>query len=115
MEVPLKDESKLNTWVTRLILISLRSLWPFLYFSCSGILSLRMGAFPVRIYLIIMGCILATICAYLILLKYQKLIQQFGRDNVSWGKGSEPGPMPWKKPMKRCARKLPKGAGWRRP
>jgi PAS domain S-box-containing protein len=33
----------------------------------------------------IIGCTLATICAYLLLLKYQKLIQQFGRDNVQLG------------------------------
>ena len=38
-----------------------------------------------NIYLSIMGCTLATICAYLLLLKYQKLIQQFGRDNVQLG------------------------------
>ena len=38
-----------------------------------------------NIYLSIMGCTLATICAYLILLKYQKLIQQFSRDNVQLG------------------------------
>ncbi len=38
-----------------------------------------------NIYLSIFGCTLATICAYLLLLKYQKLIQQFGRDNVQLG------------------------------
>ena len=38
-----------------------------------------------NIYLSIIGCTLATICAYLLLLKYQKLIQQFGRDNVQLG------------------------------
>ena len=32
-----------------------------------------------------MGCTLATICAYLILLKYQKLIQQFSRENLQLG------------------------------
>ena len=38
-----------------------------------------------NIYLSIMGCTLATICAYLILLKYQTLIRQFSRDNVQLG------------------------------
>ena len=35
-----------------------------------------------NIYLSILGCTLATICAYLILMKYQMLIQDFSRDNV---------------------------------
>ena len=38
-----------------------------------------------NIYLSILGCTLATVCAYLILMKYQKLIQQFSRDNVQLG------------------------------
>ena len=38
-----------------------------------------------NLYLGILGCTLATVCACLLLLKYQKLIQQFSRDNVQLG------------------------------
>ncbi len=86
MEVPLKDESRLNTWVTRLILITLQIIVAISIFQLFRDIVFAQGVVPgSNIYLIIMGCILATICAYLILLKYQKLIQQFGRDNVQLG------------------------------
>jgi PAS domain S-box-containing protein len=86
MEVPLKDESRLNTWVTRLILITLQIIVAISIFQLVRDMVLARGGVPgSNIYLIIMGCIMATICAYLILLKYQKLIQQFGRDNVQLG------------------------------
>ena len=43
------------------------------------------GGASSNLYLGILGCTLATVCAYLLLLKYQKLIQQFSRDNVQLG------------------------------
>jgi PAS domain S-box-containing protein len=86
MEVPLKGESRLNTWVTRLILITLQIIVAVSIFQLFRDIVFAEVVVPgSNIYLIIMGCILATICAYLILLKYQKLIQQFGRDNVQLG------------------------------
>ena len=86
IEVPLKDESRLNTWVTRLILITLQVIVAISIFQLFRDVVFAQGVvLGSNIHLIIMGCILATICAYLILLKYQKLIQQFGRDNVQLG------------------------------
>jgi PAS domain S-box-containing protein len=86
MEVPLKDESRFNTWVTRLMLITLQIIVAISIFQFFRDMVFAHGGAPgSNLYLIIMGCILATICAYLILLKYQKLIQQFGRDNVQLG------------------------------
>jgi PAS domain S-box-containing protein len=43
------------------------------------------GAVSSNIYLSILGCTLATICAYLVLVKYQTLIQHFSRENVQLG------------------------------
>ena len=84
--VPHKDESKLNTWVTRLILIALQVIVALSIFQLiRDIVFSRGGGGGSNLFLIITGCSLATICAYLILLKYQKLIQQFGRDNVQLG------------------------------
>jgi PAS domain S-box-containing protein len=81
-----KDESKLNNWVTRLILLTLQIIVAISIFQLFWDVFFARGVVRgSNIYLIIMGCILATICAYLILLKYQKLIQQFGRDNVQLG------------------------------
>jgi PAS domain S-box-containing protein len=86
MEVPAKDESKLNTWVTRLMLIALQIIVAISIFQMLRDIVFTHGSVSgSNIYLIIMGCTLATICAFLILLKYQKLIQQFGRDNVQLG------------------------------
>jgi PAS domain S-box-containing protein len=86
LEVPLKNESKLNTWVTRLILITLQIIVAISIFQLLRDIVLTHGSVAgSNTYLIIMGCTLATICAFLILLKYQKLIQQFGRDNVQLG------------------------------
>ncbi len=81
-----KEEGRINAWVTRLILatlqiilaISIFQLFRDMVFSHSGIAGSNL-------YLSIMGCTLATICAYLLLVKYQKLIQQFSRDNVQLG------------------------------
>ena len=83
--VPPKAESKLNTWVTRLILITLQIIVAISIFQLIRDIVFAHGSIGSNIYLIIIGCTLATVCAYLILLKYQKLIQQFGRDNVQLG------------------------------
>jgi len=86
MGVPRKDESKLNSWVTRLILITLQIIVAISMFQLfRDIVFVQGNVTGSNIYLVIMGCTLATICAYLILFKYQKLIQQFSRDNVQLG------------------------------
>ncbi len=86
IEVPLKEESKINSWVTRMILAALQIIVAISIFQLfRGMVFAHGIASGLNIYLSIMGCTLATICAYLLLLKYQKLIQQFGRDNVQLG------------------------------
>ena len=86
IEVPLKEESKINSWVTRLILAALQIIVAISIFQLFRDMVFAHGsAAGSNIYLSIIGCTLATICAYLLLLKYQKLIQQFGRDNVQLG------------------------------
>ena len=86
IEVPPKDESTFNAWVTRLIMVTLQIIVAISIFQLFRDMVFAHGsAASSNIYLSIMGCTLATICAYLILLKYQKLIQQFGRDNVQLG------------------------------
>jgi PAS domain S-box-containing protein len=86
IEVPPKDESTINSWVTRLILVALQIIVAISIFQLFRDLLFAQGTTAgSNIYLSIMGCTLATVCAYLLLLKYQKLIQQFGRDNVQLG------------------------------
>jgi PAS domain S-box-containing protein len=85
-EVPPKDESTINSWITRLILVTLQIIVAISMFQFfREIVFAHDRAASSNIYLSIMGCTLATICAYLLLVKYQKLIQQFGRDNVQLG------------------------------
>ncbi len=86
IEVPPQQESKINAWVTRLILAMLQIIVAISIFQMlRDMIFKHGGSAGSNIYLSIMGCTLATICAYLLLLKYQKLIQQFGRDNVQLG------------------------------
>jgi len=86
MEVPPKDESTVSGWITRLIMVSLQLIVAVSIFQLfRDFLFAHASADSSNIYLSILGCTLATICAYLILLKYQKLIQQFSRDNVQLG------------------------------
>ena len=86
IEVSPKGESKINVWVTRLILVALQIIVAISIFQLFRDMVFTHGITAgSNIYLSIIGCTLATICAYLLLLKYQKLIQQFGRDNVQLG------------------------------
>jgi PAS domain S-box-containing protein len=86
IEVPPKDESTINSWVTRLILVAVQIIVAISIFQLlRDILFTRDSAAGSNLYLSIMGCTLATICAYLLLFKYQKLIQQFSQDNVQLG------------------------------
>jgi PAS domain S-box-containing protein len=81
-----KDESKINAWLTRLILGALQIIVAISMFQFfRDIVFTHDSTASSNVYLSIMGCTLATVCAYLLLLKYQKLIQQFGRDNVQLG------------------------------
>jgi PAS domain S-box-containing protein len=79
-------KSTIDTWITRLIMVTLQVIIAISIFQV-----LRDFVFPharatsSNIYLGILGCTLATICAYLILLKYQTLIQQFSQENVHLG------------------------------
>ncbi|MDP3184147.1 MAG: PAS domain S-box protein, partial [Anaerolineales bacterium] len=86
IEVPTPDESTINAWVTRLIMVTLQVIVAVSIFQLFKDIVFPQGsAASSNIYLSILGCTLATICAYLILLKYQTLIQQFSRDNVQLG------------------------------
>ncbi len=78
-------ESNINAWITRVILVALQVIIAISIFQL-----LKDFVFPQRgitsnLYMSIVGCTLATICAYLILIKYQTLIQQFSRENVQLG------------------------------
>jgi len=86
IEVPPKDESTVNGWVTRLILVLLQVIVAISVFQMfRDLFFVRPGVAISNLYLGILGCTLATICAYLILLKYTTLIQQFSHDNVQLG------------------------------
>jgi PAS domain S-box-containing protein len=86
VEVPSKEESMVDNWVTWLTMVCLQVIVTvsiFQYFK--DFLLVRTSPASSNIYLGILGCTLATICAYLILLKYQTLIQQMSRDKVKLG------------------------------
>ena len=86
IEVPKPEENTINAWVTRLIMVMLQVIVAISIFQMfRGMLFSHGSAAGSNIYLSILGCSLATICAYLFLMKYQKLIQQFSRDNVQLG------------------------------
>jgi PAS domain S-box-containing protein len=86
IEDPPKDEGTVNSWVTRLVLVMLQLIVAVSIFQLfRDIVFAHTGAAGSNIYLVILGCTLATVCAYLLLMKYQKLIQQFSRDNVQLG------------------------------
>jgi len=86
IEVPPKEESAVNSWVTRVILVTLQIVVALSIFQMfRDIIFAHSSAANSNLYLGILGCTLATICACLLLLKYQKLIQQFCRDNVQLG------------------------------
>src|SRR3989339_1865392 len=85
-EVPPKEESAVNSWVTRVILVTLQIVVAISIFQMfRDIIFAHSSAANSNLSLGILGCTLATICACLLLLKYQKLIRQFGRDNVQLG------------------------------
>lgn len=79
-------KSAINTWITRLMIVTLQVIIGISIFQLlrDFIFSHASGASS-NIYLGIMGCTLATICVYLIMLKYQTLIQQFSQENVQLG------------------------------
>jgi PAS domain S-box-containing protein len=81
-----KDENGISSWITRLIMVTLQIIVALSIFQMfRDVLFVHSGTTGSNIYLSILGCTLATICAYLILLKYQKLIQQFSHENVELG------------------------------
>ncbi|MDO9531411.1 MAG: PAS domain S-box protein, partial [Deltaproteobacteria bacterium] len=85
-EVSPGDKRRVNTWITRLILVTMQLIVAISIFQLfKGIIFAHAGAVSSNLYLVIIGCTLATVCACLLLLKYQKLIQQFCRDNVQLG------------------------------
>src|SRR3989339_828568 len=85
-KVPSKAEGKVDNWVTRLTVISCQVIVTVSIFHWfKDYLLALSGAASSNIYLGILVWPLASTCALLVLLKYQKLIQQFGRDNVQLG------------------------------
>jgi PAS domain S-box-containing protein len=86
IEVPPKNDKTVNNWVTRLILVALQLIVAISIFQVfKDMIFAHADTASSNLYLGILGCTLATICACLLLLKYQKLIQQFSRDNVRLG------------------------------
>ena len=85
IEVPPRDENRVNSWVSRMMLVTMQLIVAVAIFQLfKGIVFAHARAIS-NLYLVILGCTLATVCACLLLLKYQKLIQQFSRDNVQLG------------------------------
>jgi PAS domain S-box-containing protein len=84
IEISPRDDSTVNSWVSRLILWTLQIIVATSIFQLLKdiVFAHNSGS---NIYLGIFGCTLATVCACLLLMKYQKLIQQFSRDNVQLG------------------------------
>jgi PAS domain S-box-containing protein len=79
-------ESDVNSWATRLILMALQVIVAISIFQLlREFVFTHTGGISSNLFLSIVGCTLATICAYLILMKYQTLIQQFSRENVQLG------------------------------
>ena len=75
-----------SIWITRLIMISLQVIVALsLFHLFRNMVFPHSGAASSNIYLSILGCTLATICACLILAKYQTLIQDFYRENINLG------------------------------
>jgi PAS domain S-box-containing protein len=86
IQVPSRDESRANIWVTRLVLWALQLIVAVAIFQLfRDIVFAHTSPVSSNLYPVILGCTLATVCACLLLLKYQKLIQQFSRDNVRLG------------------------------
>ena len=85
IEVPPRDESPVNSWVSRLLLVTMQLIVAVSIFQLFKDMVFAHAPASTNLYLVIFGCTLATVCACLILLKYQKLIQQFSRDNVQLG------------------------------
>jgi PAS domain S-box-containing protein len=88
--VPVKNakmsEGTINAWVTRLMVIALQIIIAIsIYQLFKDIIFPNTGVISSNIYLSIIGCTLATVCAYLILVKYQSLIQHFSQENVQLG------------------------------
>ena len=80
------DEGKVSSWTTKLTIVTLQVIIAVSIFQVfKDWVFTNKGPGSSNIYLGIMGCTLATICAYLILVKYQSLIQQFSRENVKLG------------------------------
>jgi PAS domain S-box-containing protein len=85
-ELPSPDEGASNDWVAWLTMVSLKVIVAVSIFQwLKDTLLARTSSTSSNIYLVILGSTLATICAYLILLKYQTLIQQMSRDKVQLG------------------------------
>ena len=73
-----------SSWITKLIFLTLQVIIIISVFQLIKDFVFTGGA-SANIYLGIMWCTLATICAYMIMMKYQTLIQQFSQENVKLG------------------------------
>jgi PAS domain S-box-containing protein len=80
------ESGAVSIWITRLIMISLQVIVALsLFHLFRNLVFPYSGSASSNIYLSILGCTLATICACLILAKYQTLIQDFYRENIDLG------------------------------
>jgi PAS domain S-box-containing protein len=79
-QAPPKRAGKDSTWATRTIMVALQVIVAVAVFQLfRDVLFARTAS---NLTLSLLGCMLATILACLILMKYQMLIQNFSRDNV---------------------------------
>ena len=65
IEAPPKDESVVNNWITRLVLVTLQVIVAISIFQMfRDLVFTHTSAAGSNFYLVIFGCTLATVCAY---------------------------------------------------
>jgi len=83
IETPRKGNTTNNARVSRLIMVTLQIIVAGSIFRLfRDVLCAHASFASSNIYISLLVCTHATICAYLILMKHQMLIQNFSRDNV---------------------------------
>jgi PAS domain S-box-containing protein len=82
----IRESAPGTSWINRTIIMAVQVIIAVSLFQAfRSMIVPHSGEAGANFYLAITGCALATICAYLILVKYQNLIRDFGRENVKLG------------------------------
>jgi hypothetical protein len=74
-------KSTFNSWINKVSLIALQVTVTICVFEGIRKLIIEDTASNYNIYLLIAGCAVAIFCAYMVMVKYQMLILQLGRNN----------------------------------